>query len=127
MIVADASCVVGALQAPGEAREFLAREYVVVPHLVDAEVANALRGLVARGALSEGDAGVRLVAWTRYAARRQSTVGLLPRIWGLRETLTAYDATYVALAEALDCPLVTCDARLARAPGPRCTITVARA
>ncbi|MGD9573394.1 MAG: type II toxin-antitoxin system VapC family toxin [Thermoleophilia bacterium] len=125
MIVADASCIVGALQGPGEARDLLASEHVVVPHLVDAEVANAFRGLVARGALSEGDARVRLGAWTRYAARRQSTAGLLPRIWGLRATLTAYDATYVALAEALGCPLVTCDARLARAPGPRCPIRVA--
>jgi predicted nucleic acid-binding protein len=42
---------------------------------------------------------------------------LLPRIWDLRPNLTAYDATYVALAEALDAPLLTCDRRIARAPG----------
>jgi predicted nucleic acid-binding protein len=53
-------------------------------------------------------------------------VGHLPRIWQLRDNLTAYDATYVALAEALSCELVTADARLARAPGPACPITVVR-
>ena len=46
--------------------------------------------------------------------------------WELRENLSAYDATYVALAEALESPLVTADGRLARAPGPQCTITVVR-
>jgi predicted nucleic acid-binding protein len=53
-------------------------------------------------------------------------VGLLGRIWELRDNVTAYDATYVALAEALDCSLVTADARLARASGPLCPITVLR-
>jgi predicted nucleic acid-binding protein len=51
-------------------------------------------------------------------------VGLLDRMWQLRENVTAYDAAYVALAEALDCPVVTADARLSRAPGLRCTVTV---
>ena len=53
-------------------------------------------------------------------------VGLLPRIWELRDNLTAYDATYVALAEGLACDLVTADARLAQAPGPSCAIKVVR-
>jgi predicted nucleic acid-binding protein len=52
--------------------------------------------------------------------------GLLDRIWELREELTASDATYVAVAEALEAPLLTADARLAQAPGPTCTITVVR-
>lgn len=47
-------------------------------------------------------------------------------MWELRDNLTAYDATYVALAEALDCKLLTADGRLAGAPGPRCTIAVVR-
>ena len=51
-------------------------------------------------------------------------VGLLERVWALRDNLSAYDATYVAVAEALNCPLLTADARLARAPGPECPITV---
>lgn len=50
--------------------------------------------------------------------------GLLGRIWELRENLSAHDATYVALAEAWNTELVTADERLARAPGPRCTVTV---
>ena len=50
--------------------------------------------------------------------------GLLDRVWELRDNLSASDASYVALAERLDCPLLTADARLSRAPGVRCTITV---
>jgi predicted nucleic acid-binding protein len=53
-------------------------------------------------------------------------VGLLPRIWDLREHVSAHDAAYVARAEALGCDLVTADARLASAPGPTCPITVVR-
>jgi len=49
---------------------------------------------------------------------------LLERVWDLRENLSAYDASYVALAELLNCPLMTADARLSRAPGVRCSITV---
>ena len=55
-------------------------------------------------------------------ATRYPHAALLPRIWDLRENLTAYDASYVALAETLDAPLVTADARLARAPGHRATV-----
>lgn len=51
---------------------------------------------------------------------------MLDRIWELRDNLSAYDATYVAVAEALDAPLLTADARLARAPGPTCPVTVVR-
>jgi predicted nucleic acid-binding protein len=58
--------------------------------------------------------------------RRYAAVGLLSRIWELRDNLGAYDATYVALAEASGCDRVTADARLARAPGPKCAIRVVR-
>lgn len=55
---------------------------------------------------------------------RYGTHGLLGRVWELRDNLSAYDAGYVALAEALGCTLVTADARVSRAPGVRCSITV---
>lgn len=57
---------------------------------------------------------------------RVPVVGMLDRIWKLREHLSAYDATYVAVAETLDTSRLTADARLANAPGPMCPITVVR-
>ena len=55
---------------------------------------------------------------------RRGTFSMLDRVWDLRHNLSADDAAYVALAEALQCPLVTGDARISRAPGLRCLITV---
>ncbi len=126
MIVADASVAVLALLNDGAARASLATERVAVPHLIDAELAHALRNRVRREEITEDQARVALDRWTRLGLGRVPAVGLLGRIWELRENVTAYDATYVALAEALDCPLVTADGRLGRAPGPRCAITVVR-
>jgi predicted nucleic acid-binding protein len=115
-----------ALLNDGDARRMLAGDAVAVPHLVDAQVANALRAQVRRGGVSATDARTALVRWARLGVRRQAIVGLLSRIWQLRDSVSAYDAAYVALAEAIGCPLITADARLARAPGPRCVITVVR-
>jgi predicted nucleic acid-binding protein len=126
VIVLDASAAVLALLNDGDARRIVAAEAVAVPHLVDAEVAQALRGQVQRGRVTGRDAQAALGRWTRLGLRRTPIVGFLARIWELRRNVSAYDATYVALAEALDCPLVTGDGRLARAPGPRCAITVVR-
>ncbi|MGH2871205.1 MAG: type II toxin-antitoxin system VapC family toxin [Solirubrobacteraceae bacterium] len=70
--------------------------------------------------------GAALLRWGRLGLRRFAVVGLLGRIWELRENLSAYDASYVSLAEALGCELVTADARLAGAPGPRCAVTTVR-
>jgi len=124
VIVADASAVLSALVHTGPAREALGREQVHVPHLVDVELAGALR----RGALAgtwPAARGSRLLkVWAELGVVRYGVQTLLPRIWQLRDNLTSYDATYVALAEALDCPLVTADGRLSRSPGLRCTITV---
>lgn len=78
------------------------------------------------GHLGAEHSGVALARWARLGLRRFAVVGLLARIWELRENLSAYDASYVALAEALTCGLVSADARLARSPGPRCAITVVR-
>ncbi|MCX2712420.1 type II toxin-antitoxin system VapC family toxin [Mycolicibacterium sp. J2] len=62
--------------------------------------------------------------WARLGITRYAAAPLLERVCELRDTVTTYDAMYVALAEALDCPLVTADARLSRAPGIRCAVTV---
>jgi predicted nucleic acid-binding protein len=126
MIVLDASAAVFALLNDGDARRSLATETVVVPHLADSEVTHALRAQVLRGQVGAHDARAALARWARLGLRRLAVVGLLARIWELRDDLTAYDATYVALAEALACELVTADARLAQAPGPMCAITVVR-
>jgi predicted nucleic acid-binding protein len=126
VIVFDASAAVLALLNDGDARQSLAGEAVAVPHLVDADVAHALRAQVLRERVAADDARAALARWARLGLRRFAVVGLLPRIWELRENLSAYDATYVALAEASGCELVTADGRLARAPGPKCPITVVR-
>jgi len=126
VIVLDASAAVLGLLNAGDARRSLATETVAVPHLADSEVVNAVRSQVLRGQIGADDASAALARWARLGVRRFAAVGLLARMWELRDNLTGYDATYVALAEALECELVTADARLARAPGPRCTITVVR-
>jgi predicted nucleic acid-binding protein len=124
VIVLDASAAVAALLRDGSARQAAASEQLHVPHLIDAEVAQALRRLVAAGRLSAHAGRGLLTTWAALALVRHPLHALLPRIWALRENVSAYDATYVALAEALGCALVTADARLARAPGATCPVTV---
>ena len=126
MIALDASAAVLALLNDGEARRLVARENVAIPHLADSELTHALRGQVRRGRIVEHQARAALARWARLGLHRFPAVGLLARVWELRDNLSAYDATYVALAEALGCALVTADARLAQAPGPTCAITVVR-
>ena len=124
MIVVDASAALSGLVNAGPARAALASEQVHVPHLVDSEIASAVRRHVAAGMLSV-PAGWRVIdTWRRLGVTRHPVVGLLDRVWDLRDTLTAYDATYVALAEALGASLLTADSRLGRASGPRCVITI---
>ncbi|KAF0653593.1 PilT protein domain-containing protein [Cyanobium sp. Copco_Reservoir_LC18] len=122
MIVADASAVVAALLNDGPARRSLASQPVHAPHLVDAEVLSVLRRLTLAGRLDPHLAEAMIDALAHLGIRRHGGTGLLPRIWGLRGNLTAYDASYVALAESLGCPLLSADRRLARGPGPRCAI-----
>lgn len=124
MIVADASAAVSALLNAGPARRALRDEQLHVPHLVDAEVANALRRHVAAGRVDAGAAWAALDTWRRLGMTRYPAAGLLARVWELRENVSAYDASYIALAEGLECTLLTADARLARAPGSRCPVTV---
>jgi len=126
LIVVDASVAVLGLLNDGEARATLGEGAVVCPHLADSEVVHALRRQVLRGELKAVDASRAIDTWGRLGVQRIGVRSLLHRIWELRENVSAYDATYVAVAEALEAPLVTADGRLARAPGPRCTITVVR-
>jgi predicted nucleic acid-binding protein len=124
MIVADASAVVDSLLRPGPARAALDDEQIQAPALIDAEVAQALRGHVRAGRLSVHDGWQLLETYRWMAVTRHYLFAMFDRIWELRDNLTAYDAAYVALAEAIDCPLVTADARLSSAPGLRCSVTV---
>ena len=126
MIVVDASVAVLGLLNAGEARTLLAEGSLACPHLADSEVAHALRARVRRGEVEEEAARKAIDVWSRLGIQRIGVSGLLGRVWELRENLSAYDATYVAVAEALESPLATADGRLARAPGPRCTISVVR-
>jgi len=93
-----------------------------VPHVVDLEVASAFRRLDAAGIVSSRRAQQALEDLLGLPLKRYPARVLLPRVWELRRTLTAYDASYVALAEALSAPLVTSDGRLARSHGHRAEI-----
>jgi predicted nucleic acid-binding protein len=124
MIVVDASAAVSALLNAGPSRQVMAEEQVHVPHLIDPEVANALRRGVAASRIEPGDAWTALDRWRQLGMSRYAVFHLFERVWELRENLSAYDASYVALAESLDCALLTADIRLGRAPGLRCPVTV---
>lgn len=125
MIVVDASAALSALLNAGPARRAVAAEQLHVPHLIDAEIANAVRGRVAARKMSESTGWRLLDAWRRLAMTRYPTFTLLARGWQLHDNLSSYDASYVALAEYLDCPLLSADGRRSRAPGLRCSVTVA--
>jgi predicted nucleic acid-binding protein len=105
------------------ARSELARQDVLaVPGVLPAEVTSALRSLVARGKLDVQSARVARRRLGLLRTVRYPFEPFAARVWELRENLTVYDAWYVALAEALGTDLVTADARLARAAGPRCLV-----
>jgi len=121
VLVVDTSAVVAALVArpPNQALvdRLGADGDLHAPHLLDVELLHVLRGLVLAGQLSEDRAADARADFTDLTVVRYGHAPLADRAWELRNNLTAYDATFVALAEALNVPLVTCDARLAGAPG----------
>ena len=128
MLVVDASVLVVALADDGpdgdRARERLRGEALAAPELVDLEVASVLRRQVAAGALDVRRAQLALADLADLPLERASHLPLLARCWELRDNLTVYDASYVALAEALDVTLLTADTRIGRAPGLACSIDV---
>jgi predicted nucleic acid-binding protein len=120
VIVADASAVLEFLLG-GQRARLVERHFgewaVQVPALLDAEVAQVLRRMVGQEVVPEPRARASLEILIDMPLHRHLITPLIPRIWGLRKNLTAYDATYIALAEALDCPLLTFDQKLGRTPG----------
>jgi predicted nucleic acid-binding protein len=124
VIVVDASALIDVLVGEGHATERLAAEELIAPHLLDAEVGSVLRRMTLAGHLNPEDAEQALEDVGQLQIRRHEHAPLLLRAFALRENLTLYDALYVVLAEAFDVPVVTLDARLARAPGVRATIEV---
>ena len=124
MLVVDAAFVVAALVDAGRdgtwADALLDGDALAAPHLMPVEVANILRRAVASAELTADAASLA------HADLLALQIELFPygpfasRVWELRDNVTCYDAWYVALAETVDAPLATLDARLSRATGPRC-------
>jgi predicted nucleic acid-binding protein len=129
VIVVDASAVLELLlrtpaAAAVERQLFAEGETLHAPHLIDVETAQVLRRYALAGDIGEERGREALKDLADLPMRRYSHEFLMPRIWELRNNLTAYDAVYVALAEALDAPLVTRDRRLAAAPALRTRVHV---
>lgn len=101
----------------------LGDEELAAPHLIDSEVTQVLRSLVVRAELSNEQAAAALEGFTSLTITRFPADWLRLRMWALRDNLSAYVATYVALAEATDATsLLTTDGRLAQAPDIRCAV-----
>lgn len=128
MLVIDASVLAPALADDGadgdRARVRLHGESLAAPELVDLETASVIRRALFAGRLDNRRAELALTDLAALPLSRVPHRPLLVRCWQLRENLTVYDAAYVALAELLDVVLVTADARVAGAPGPRCEFDV---
>ncbi len=130
MIVVDASALLEVLlRTPAatavEDRLFAPGQTLHTPHLLDVEVAQVVRRYAANGDIDGERGRLALVDLADLPLRRYPHDFLLPRVWELRNNLTAYDAAYVALAEALDAPLLTRDRRLAAAVGHHAKIDLA--
>jgi predicted nucleic acid-binding protein len=129
MIVLDASAAVEwMLQTTAghriEQRIFSRPDTLHTVHLLDVEFAQVLRRLVREGTLAAGRAQQAIEDLAALRIQRYAPVLLLPRIWKLRQNLSAYDAAYIALAEELHAPLITRDRRIAAAPGHAAAVEV---
>ncbi|MCB1253767.1 MAG: type II toxin-antitoxin system VapC family toxin [Austwickia sp.] len=126
MLVVDASVLAVALLddgANGDAlRARLRGEDLAAPSIIDLEVLSVWRGLARSGPLDARRAALAVDDLRVLPLQRVDPTVLIERCWELRENLTVYDASYVALAEAMQAALITGDRRIARAPGPLCSI-----
>jgi len=128
VLVVDTSAIIDALvhgnSATALADRLAGDGDLHAPHLIDVELLHALRRLERRTELSGERADDVRADFAALPVTRYPQLGLGERIWQLRHNLTAYDAAYVALAEALEVPLITCDSRLAAAPGHHADVEV---
>lgn len=124
MIVADSSAIVDALSGSEATARLLYYEVLWAPHLVEAEVGQAIRRRWVRGLLTEDRATAAVAQLAELDIALVEHRILIRRAWELRHDVTFTDGLYVALAERLRAPLVTLDARLAGAPGIRATVQV---
>lgn len=126
MLVVDASVLAPALADDGPdgdlARDRLSGEALAAPELIDIEVLSVVRGAIRRGDIDVRRAALAVDDLRDLPLARTRHSRLLTRCLEHRDNLTAYDAAYVALAEALSCALLTADGGLAAAPGVRCEI-----
>jgi predicted nucleic acid-binding protein len=126
MLVVDASClfeVVADTEASEAVRARMATDPdLAAPHVIDAEVLGVIRRHHLAGALDGTSAALAVDDLADWPGERYGHRSLLERAWELRDTVRLSDALYVALAEVLDATLVTADARLSRALGPRCPV-----
>jgi len=127
LIVVDASAVLELLLRTEKGIKVQGRmldsaESLHAPHLLDIEVTQTLRRLVNLKEITAARGKQAIEDYIALNIKRAEHTELLERIWTLRDSVTAYDATYVALSEALDAPLITCDAKLARSHGHRARI-----
>jgi predicted nucleic acid-binding protein len=126
VLVVDTSAVLESLAAhhpaPGLIERLANDADLHAPHLIDTEMLHALRSMRITGRITEERAADARHDFAELSLIRYPHHPLSDRVWELRHNLTAYDATFVALAELLGVPLLTCDARLASAPGNEAAI-----
>ncbi|MFL1378410.1 MULTISPECIES: type II toxin-antitoxin system VapC family toxin [unclassified Nocardiopsis] len=129
MIVIDNSALIEMLTAVGPVGSAVAArvskaDALCAPHLLDTEVMSALLGMARGGKITSDQADAAMASYDRLPIDRYDALPLWPRVKTLRANLSAYDATYVALAETLGAALVTSDARIARSGAARCPVEV---
>ncbi|MFW0796931.1 type II toxin-antitoxin system VapC family toxin [Gordonia sp. CPCC 205515] len=126
MLVVDASCLFEVVADTPRSAEISARLAAdtdhAAPEVIDVEVLGVIRTQYLRGGLDQTAASQAVVDLRDWPGERYAHRWMLDRVWELRDSVRGWDAFYVTLAEAMDATLLTLDARLARAPGPRCRI-----